>query len=380
MLKVANMIEDGRIAGPQRRMVVVARELEGRVATTLVIPARDSEPLQALCREAGVRFRTIATARGAKSPGAMLAYLLRFPFDLAAARRALRGEAVDLVHVSGGAWQFKSVIAARLAGRPVIWHLNDTSMPRPIRAVFRLAAPLASGLIYASERTRAYYEGLAPERPAAIVPAVVDPTRFDPQKAPAPAPEIAARLGDAPVVGTVANVNPNKGLETFLEAFAQVSRTQPEARALVVGPVFASQKAYHQQLRDQAEALGIGDKVIWAGEQQDVRALLARIDVYLCSSRFESSPMAVWEAMSMGRAVVSSNVGDVPLHIENGENGYVTAVGDATAMATHIAGLLTDAPRRAALGARARITATESFAPAIIAAKTEAIYRRIVPE
>ena len=65
-----------------------------------------------------------------------------------------------------------------------------------------------------------------------------------------------------------------------------------------------------------------------AGARQDVRPLLKRFDVYVCTSKAESSPISVWEAMSMAKPIVSTDVGDVSLYIKNGENGFIVPVED----------------------------------------------------
>jgi glycosyltransferase involved in cell wall biosynthesis len=103
---------------------------------------------------------------------------------------------------------------------------------------------------------------------------------------------------------------------------------------------------------------------------------MARFDVYVCSSLAESSPVAVWEAMAMARPVVSTDVGDVPRHIADGENGYVVPVGDHAALAARALRLIEDPALARRLGANARAEVLACFTPARIAEKTLALYRR----
>ena len=51
--------------------------------------------------------------------------------------------------------------------------------------------------------------------------------------------------------------------------------------------------------------------------------MLNRFDVYLCTSKYESSPISVWEALSMGKPIITKDVGDVSLYVKNNVNGYV---------------------------------------------------------
>ena len=85
---------------------------------------------------------------------------------------------------------------------------------------------------------------------------------------------------------------------------------------LVLGNTSISQSKYQNALIRKVYQLGI-ENFYWAGSRKDVRPLLKRFDVYVCSSKSESSPISVWEAMSMARPIVSTHVGDVPLYIQN---------------------------------------------------------------
>ena len=237
---------------------------------------------------------------------------------------------------------------------------------------------MISCLIFASGRTREYYRSLATQRITAVVPATVDCSRHDPQFSAELDRDIVESLGDALVVGTVANINPYKGMDHLLGAIARIVRNVPDVKALVVGPVYDNQRPYFDGLQQRAVELGIADRIVWAGARKDVRPFLKRMDVFICSSVNESSPMAVWEAMAMSLPVVSTDVGDVSVHIDNSVNGYVVDVGDEAAMAARACDLLHDGHLRRTFGERARPTAREAFSPTVIARKTENVYHRVL--
>jgi len=68
------------------------------------------------------------------------------------------------------------------------------------------------------------------------------------------------------------------------------------------------------------------------GQVDDVRPYLSNFDLYLCTSTFESSPISIWEAMSMECAIISTDVGDVSLLIESNISGEIVGVGDINDM------------------------------------------------
>jgi len=372
-MRVANVIEEGKLGGPQVRMVRVAAALRGRAETLIVMPRANSGPFREMCAAHGVPYRVLPLTRITKEWRAALAYVLFSPWEVWHLARLFRRERVDLVHASGGSWQVKAVIAARLAGIPAVWHLNDTFTPGWVRRLFRLVAPLASGFIFASHRSRAYYGPLIRRGcPQEVVPATVDPARFDPSPDIPPDPQMPP--GGA-AIGTVANVSPVKGLETLIRAAARLRGTGHAPHVVIAGPIFERQRGYHRRLERLAHDLGVAD-LHFIGARADVRSVLRHLDVYVCCSVAESSPVSVWEAMAMARPVVSTDVGDVARHLRDGEAGFIVPVGDDAAMAERIARLLEDPERRPRMGRAAR-KAAHAFTPREIAGLTAGFYKRV---
>jgi glycosyltransferase involved in cell wall biosynthesis len=377
-IRVANVIEEGRVGGPQIRMVRVAEALGAEFETVIVMPLRESEAFRELCDAHKVQYLAVPLTRLTRQWQLALAYALFSPIETIRLARLFRREGIVLVHASGGSWQYKAVLAARFARLPVIWHLNDTMMPRWVHAIFSIVQRFSSGFIFASYRSRQYYGRVLGNRPDAVVPATVSPEYFDPEIDLHEESDIPAVFEGMFVVGTVANINPVKGLETFLHAISTLVDKGVNIRALVVGPAYGSQKTYHQKLIDLTENLGIIDIVEWAGPRSDVRPLLRRMDVYVCSSLAESSPVSVWEAMMMAKPIVSTDVGDVSRHVKDGENGFIVPVGDARVMASRIERLYRDGNLSGQFGSKARVEACREFDPREVAEKTGDIYRRIL--
>ena len=87
-----------------------------------------------------------------------LRYLIFTPWEIIQLVRLFRKEKFNVIHVSGGIWQFKGAIAGKLAGISVLWHLNDTNRPLLFRWIFGILSWLATGYAYAAERTKIYYQ------------------------------------------------------------------------------------------------------------------------------------------------------------------------------------------------------------------------------
>lgn len=165
----------------------------------------------------------------------------------------------------------------------------------------------------------------------------------------------AARpAGAGPVIGTVAALRAEKNLGRLLEAFAGLPPALA-ARLVIVGDGPA-----RPALEAQAAALGIAGHVRFAGHVAEPAPLYAGFDVFALSSDTEQMPLSVLEAMAAGLPVAATDVGDVRAMLDPANDPYVVPK-ETPALAAALAGLLADAPRRAAIGAANRAKAVRDY-------------------
>ena len=208
---------------------------------------------------------------------------------------------------------------------PCVWHLNDTKMPALIRFTFKHVQNLAQGWIFASNASHDYYKNLiTPGRPTAIIPSTVDTDVFAPDTTVNSDPCVGKK---GPFIGTVANISPVKGLETLIRACAALAELGHTPRVVIAGDVSTRQSRYHKRLVNLANDLGLKN-VLFTGARSDVRPILKKLDIYVCSSISESSPISVWEGMAMGLPIISTDVGDVSCYVNDEKEGYIVPVGD----------------------------------------------------
>ena len=154
---------------------------------------------------------------------------------------------------------------------------------------------------------------------------------------------------DAPLVGAVAVLRPQKGLDVLVRAAALAARSVPDLRVVVAG-----EGPEREGLEALAAELGVAGRVMLVGRRSDVPDLLAAFDVAVSSSWFEGSPLAMMEYMDAGRPIAATRVGGIPDLIEDGVHGLLVEPGDAEGLAAAIVDLLRDRGRAAEMGARAR--------------------------
>jgi glycosyltransferase involved in cell wall biosynthesis len=166
---------------------------------------------------------------------------------------------------------------------------------------------------------------------------------------PAPAPP-GRNGGGEPLVGTLSVLEPIKGLDVFLLASARVAQRHAAVRFAVFGT-----GTQHGELRRLAADLGLGSRILMPGHVSAPDAL-GQLAVFVSSSHFETSGIALLQAMAAGVPAVATAVGGVP---ENAPPDTVSLVpaGEVTDMAAAIARLIErpDLGRRQASAARAHV-------------------------
>jgi glycosyltransferase involved in cell wall biosynthesis len=220
-------------------------------------------------------------------------------------------------------------------------------------------------------------EGLPPDKVVMIPNGIPDPIT-------APGAGVAVRdeLGiahDAPVIGTVATIRPQKALEVLIEATAALRERFPDAATLIAGgDVGGSQ--LRDELTARAAALGVTENVRFLGLREDVPAVIDALDVAVCCSDFEGSPLSVMEYMEGARPVVATDVGGLGDLIGDGVHGYLVGPRDSAALADRIGALLGDPELARKLGEAGRERRRAEFSIDATAARVGALYEELCRE
>ncbi|MFI0230911.1 GT4 family glycosyltransferase PelF [Streptomyces sp. NPDC017086] len=175
-------------------------------------------------------------------------------------------------------------------------------------------------------------------------------------------PEAFPPAGPEPAVPTLSwagRVDPIKDLETLIRAFALIRDEIPGARLRLFGGTPRGGEAYRERCEALAATLGHADAVTFEGRVDDIKDAYAAGNIVMLSSISEGFPFTLIEAMSCGRATVSTDVGGVREAV--GDTGLVVPPRDPARMAAAALELLADAERRRTMGEAARLRVIEQF-------------------
>ncbi len=165
---------------------------------------------------------------------------------------------------------------------------------------------------------------------------------------------------------------PRKGMPTLLEAMRLLVVDRPDLQLLVAG------SGDEKDLLEQAGDLSGRIRALGLISTADKASMLHSIDVYCApNTGGESFGMILTEAMSAGCPVVASDLDAFSRVLAGGSAGVLVPVGDATALAAALAGVLDDAARRAELVAAAR-QAVAAYDWSIVAARIVKVYEAAI--
>jgi L-malate glycosyltransferase len=287
------------------------------------------------------------------------------PDELRRITAALRARRIEVVHTHMSRAHFFGVLLRWWSGVPCV----ATAHSR----YFQLHWMFNDRVIAVSEATRRFhrlYNFVRPNR-IEVIPNFVDHQRFA-NVGPEVRPAIRAALGidDAvPLIGTVGQVTPEKGISHLVRAMAKVAEVIPEAQLLVVGD---GPDTYLKQIKSAARQLGVASSIRWIGHRTDVPEVVAALDVFVLASLEENFSLATTEAMAAGLPVVATTVGGLSECVINGETGILVPPADSDALAAAIIALLRDPELRRRFGYAGRTRVQRLFCPDVLVPRIEA--------
>jgi glycosyltransferase involved in cell wall biosynthesis len=175
-----------------------------------------------------------------------------------------------------------------------------------------------------------------------------------------------------PVVGTVANFRTEKDLGTLVRAAELVRREIPDVRVILVG-----QGPTEPDVRRLAHDLDLDRTVTFAGYRTDAPRIASSFDVFAMSSVHEGLPIALIEAMALGKSAVVTDAGGVSEVVEDGEQGIVVPPRDPGLLASGLVRILRDPELRCRYGEAARRRA-RSFDIRTTVARMEDVYEELL--
>ncbi len=293
--------------------------------------------------------------------GVDVTYLHKGKFDpatLTALLKVMDRKGTQVLHLHGyGATTFGRIAAAMRGTAALLHeHANHTTTPWFQQVADSLLAPYTDLAIAVSKST-AEFTIRARKMPAEKTRVVYLGAPLEEFGRPRGAQEIAAAreaLGIAPgtfAVGTVTRLMPAKGNTYLIDAVGPIVDQIPSAQIYIAG-----EGELQGELEAQARALGVADRVHFLGFQRDVARVLSALDLVVFPSLWEGTPLTSFEALAMGKPIVSTDADGLCEILRDGVDAVIVPKERARDIADAVVALERDPARRAALGAEAQRT------------------------
>ncbi|MFL9987381.1 glycosyltransferase family 4 protein [Paraburkholderia sediminicola] len=339
--------QSGQLGGAEFALLQLAGSCTARSEVVLL----SDGPFRARLEALGARVQVLNDARvsGIARQASGLNCLRVVPGILRQVRAiAARARTFDVLFLNTQKALVLGALGKPLYRKPVIWYQHDILTREHfgrvqlsvIKWLVRLAVDHVVANSQASKRSLIALTGIA----ADSVPVIYNGIDADAFKR-IDGSDMAAlrrRLGlpeHAWLAGLFGRLAPWKGQHIALEAMARL----PGVHLVLVGAPLFGEDAYAQHLHEQAEVLGVADRVHFAGFQDDVPAWMKAMDAILHTST-EPEPFGrvIVEGMAAARPVIAAAAGGVTEIVRHQRNGWLVKPGDVAALADAISALRAD--------------------------------------
>ncbi|RWZ60287.1 N-acetyl-alpha-D-glucosaminyl L-malate synthase BshA [Halobacillus fulvus] len=179
---------------------------------------------------------------------------------------------------------------------------------------------------------------------------------------------------DEKVLIHISNFRKVKRVPDVIRSFAMIQEKIP-AKLLLVGDGPEYSDCY--QLTSD---LGLQDKVLFLGKQENVSDLLSISDLKLLLSEKESFGLVLLEAMACGVPCIGTNIGGIPEVIDHGETGFIAELGNIEQIAHYALKMLEDDAWMGQFSYKATQVVHDKFASTTILNQYERLYEKVLQD
>lgn len=374
MKRILFISNSARLYGAERALLTLIGNIDRKKFVPVVILPEDG-PLRKELARLSVDVGIMPLFWWTEAPRQL--YPWREPFRKRCEKlaRLIEDEKIDIVHtnttvIADGA------IAALLSGRPHVWHLHEVlashpeiKLALPLEQAYEFIGLTSDSVVAVSKSLAASVGSRIPLEITNVIYNGVEDKRTEERSS----IRKESRINDECVLISAAGpVIGVKGYENLIEAANLTARKNGNVLFVIIGSF--EDRELRARLEGKLKEYGLEDKVRFLGYRDDLRDILAEVDIHVVSSISESFSLTAVEAMAAGKPVISTRCGGPEELIDDGINGLLVPVDKPQALAEAILKLSGSPELRREMGRKGRERFLRDFTARAYADSFEKLY------
>ncbi len=301
------------------------------------------------------------------------AHIFRRSLAIKKVARIIQQWQIDVIHVNDYWWGPIGVLASRVTSCPCVVHVRQEIEPMKVKKYWLGEADMVVPVSQSIGNVLG--EAGVSRKKLHVLWSGISQKSFNVSTSSIAAQTLVEIGGARPILGTVANLFPRKGLEFLVQAVGELKADYPDIVLVIVGK---GDPHYEQHLKQQAKQLNIINNVVFAGFQPHPELFISRFDIFVLPSILEGFGIVLLEAMSLSKPIVASRVGGIPEIVEHEKTGLLVKPADAKDLYQALLTLLNDPEKRKRMGNAAKTRLEEHFTLQHMMDRLHGLYRDVL--
>jgi glycosyltransferase involved in cell wall biosynthesis len=306
---ISVIFEDSRFGGPHSQFCNLVKNLKQKINFNILISKFESYHFKKNLKKINVNYKTANINYLSARNKFLFKYVQSFFKNIYLLKKFIEKNDTHYLYVPGGSTSIKSVIVGILLKKKIIWHIHDSHSNFFIKILYFSFSFFAYKIIFVSKKSLKYYPNFLNKKKIILLPSAVHRINRN------------TNSKSNFSIGMIANFNPIKNIELYLEIIKKFKKNNENVKFYLMGKIWNTQKHYYDKCINIIKKNKLYNlKIITSSSKS---SFLNKLDVYICTSKSESSPLTICEALSNGLPIISTDIGDLKYFIKTKKFGYI---------------------------------------------------------
>lgn len=295
-------IEDPRFGGPHQYTINILNRLKRNFNVKLITSNQENKIFLSKINLKNIKIKILPLSFLSFKLTNIFSYIFFFIYEIFLIRNSIKKDKIDIIYSISGLYSLKLILSTLFLNKKIAVHFHDAYCNKFFLFLSYFIKNFIDLSIYSSKRSFYFYSKYIGKKNYLITPSSIKIKRFK--------KKINKKKKFFDLV-TIANINPVKNLELII-MIATSLKFVKNIRFHIIGRVWKSQLKYNEKILRLIKDKKLSNIFFYnfLNEGQILKRLISS-DVYICTSKNESSPIAIWEAMLCHLPIISSDVGDL---------------------------------------------------------------------